>query len=86
MYDYISRQAAIDAFYKATADGDKIDFCLHVLNQVPFAPVRENVIGDWIVAEHSVKCSVCGWDIGVEPYGWEMTWLYCPNCGAEMSI
>ena len=35
MDDLISRQAAIDAFMKATSDGDKFDWCKWVLKQVP---------------------------------------------------
>lgn len=33
--DIISRQTAIDAFMKATSDGDKFDWCKWVLKQVP---------------------------------------------------
>ena len=35
MTDYISRQAAKDAFMKATADGDKVEFCWWVLDKLP---------------------------------------------------
>lgn len=35
--DCISRQAAIDAFMKATADGDKFEWCECVLKQLPSA-------------------------------------------------
>lgn len=35
MSDIIKRQDAIDAFRKATADGDKVDFCVSVINEVP---------------------------------------------------
>ena len=35
--DLISRQAAIDAFMTATADGDKAEWCKWVINQLPSA-------------------------------------------------
>lgn len=37
MSDLIKRQDAIDAFRKATADGDKVDFCVSVINDLPSA-------------------------------------------------
>lgn len=35
MSDLINRQDAIDAFRKATADGDKGDFCVSVIKELP---------------------------------------------------
>lgn len=35
MNDHIERQAAIDAFLRATADGDKFEWCESVLKSVP---------------------------------------------------
>lgn len=41
MDDLISRQAAKDAFMKATADGDKVEFCWWVLDGLPtIEPIR----------------------------------------------
>ena len=37
MSDLISRQDVINAFRKATADGDKVDFCVSVINDLPSA-------------------------------------------------
>ncbi len=88
MNDLISRQAAKDAFMKATADGDKVEFCWWVLDAVPtIDPVKH---GKWIVIPQrcenqtfdECKCSVCG---TVEYFnsGWKK-FIYCPNCGARM--
>ena len=37
MDDLISRQAAIDAFFNATSDGDKAEFCVAVVKNIPSA-------------------------------------------------
>lgn len=37
MEELISRQATIDAFMNATADGDKFEWCKWVINQLPSA-------------------------------------------------
>lgn len=37
MDDLISRQVAVNAFMKATADGDKAEFCIDVINGLPSA-------------------------------------------------
>lgn len=37
MSDLIDRRAAIDAFYRATADGDKARFCVDVITSLPSA-------------------------------------------------
>ena len=81
MTDYISRQAAIDAFH-AYAPGipwDKLDA---IFGEVPPADVRENVKGKWIKKKGSLwslaTCSVCG-ELSVEGDK-----PFCPNCGAQM--
>ena len=42
MTDLISRQAAKDAFMKATSDGDKVELCWWVLDSVPIVNPAEN--------------------------------------------
>ena len=37
MDDLISRQAAIDAFFNATSNGDKAEFCVAVVKNIPSA-------------------------------------------------
>ena len=86
MGDLISRQAAIDAFYRATADGDKAEFCEIVLRSIPSAQ-QERKTGKWCksYADHEAfgvrpffrYCSCCN-EITVHPY------KYCPHCGAMM--
>ena len=44
MSDLISRQAAIDAFMTATADGDKAEWCKWVINQLPSAQPEQRWI------------------------------------------
>ena len=53
--DLISRQAAIDAFMTATADGDKAEWCKWVINQLPSAQpepcedaVSREAISEWL--------------------------------------
>ena len=38
MSDLIDREAAINAFYAATADGDKAEFCVDVIKGLPTVP------------------------------------------------
>ena len=53
--DCINRQAAIDAFMTATADGDKAEWCKWVINQLPSAQpepckdaVSREAISEWL--------------------------------------
>ncbi len=86
MAEYIERDAAINAFYTATADGDKADWCVGVLQSLRAASVRENVKGKWNADKESPEyatCSVCGhcdWDCTESEY-----FNFCPNCGADMT-
>lgn len=89
MSDLISRRAAIEAFMKATADGDKFEWCEYVLKQLPSAQ-PERKTGQWIEQNNhdweysrEYRCSECGKHRLVTiPKGWN--WNYCPNCGAYM--
>lgn len=83
MSDTIYRQGAIDAFRKATADGDKVDFCVSVINGMPSAERK----GEWIDRsdggrilypwDESHECNQCG-------HNGSGAWEYCPRCGADM--
>lgn len=80
MSDLIKRQDAIDAFRKATADGDKVDFCVSVINKVPSAQRK----GKWIDdgdRDFPCVCSVCGDRHEIKA---KFLFSYCPNCGARM--
>ena len=87
MTDLISRRAAKDAFLRATADGDKVEFCWWVLDGIPSA----ERCGKWHITDaypHNVYCSECYarfaqthwavWEDGSLPRN------YCPSCGAKM--
>ena len=70
--DLISRQAAIDAFMTATADGDKAEWCKWVINQLPSAQPEQRWIpcserlpeGEkkhyWICTDTGYQCE-CRW-------------------------
>lgn len=94
MADYISRQAAINAFCEyecgkgfttATCDCE----CGKIFNEIPAADVRENVRGEWI--RHNeiknvyggiyIECSECGEKYVVQHIEDEK---YCRNCGFDM--
>lgn len=76
MNDLISRQDAINEFYMATCDGDKVEWVESVLKRVPSTERK----GHWIdIKCGSVsiwKCSECG-EIFCEDF------YYCPNCGTR---
>ena len=84
MDDLISRQAAIDAFYHATGDGDKAEWAVDVVKGLP----STRKTGKWVsftnasgesisTAVHLYPvCSECGVEHPVANY--------CPNCGAKM--
>lgn len=88
MSDYIKREDAVRTILASTADGDKAEWCIGVIQSVPAADVVEQKHGKWnpvrIVDEHGnehpfdgFQCSNCG-NIGRE-------WMqYCFNCGAKM--
>lgn len=82
MSDYIKREDAINAFYTATGDGDKAEWCVGVIQSIPAADVVERKVGKWIRCTEEIyvfMCSVCEdkWD-GIGGFH------YCPNCGADM--
>lgn len=41
MSDYIKREDAVNAFYVATGDGDKAEWCVGVIRSIPAADVVE---------------------------------------------
>lgn len=88
MKDLISRQAAIDEFYMATCDVDKVEWAETVLKRVPSAERK----GHWIMLTHrKAKCSSCGVveytngiDLTMSGCIFYATKPYCPHCGARM--
>lgn len=90
MCDLISREEAILAFYNATGDGDKAEWCRWVLSGIPSAEKT----GKWIkvgeiegiydiegVRTRGIKyqCPHCGFiHTVIEDFG---IYSYCPNCG-----
>ena len=88
MSDYISRDAAKEAFRKWTVDGDELGGVLQVVDAIPAADVRENRRGKWTREENWETgygcwvnvCSACG---AITPVN-VSRYRYCPNCGADM--
>ena len=52
MSDYIKREDAINAFYTATGDGDKAEWCVGVIHSIPAADVVEIEPGAWILTDY----------------------------------
>ena len=92
MSDYISREAAKEAFRKWTVDGDELGGVLQVVDAVPAADVWEVKRGEWYgeadgyadgeLVYDMWSCPFCGkrfdeWDEKPD-------WNFCPNCGADM--
>ena len=76
--DYISRQAAIELLFNED-DYGKASIYTYDLESIPPADVRENVRGEWRKMNHNLgyECSECGFEC-------DMTYYFCPNCGADM--
>lgn len=95
MSDYISREAAIEAFEKElSAKYNRIELSIgfvgakSILSDLPAADVVERKKGKWInhgqyadfFPHCEYRCSECD-----TPYlEIEMIYNYCPNCGARM--
>ena len=92
MTEYITKEAAIEAFMWGDADvvEDYGDGCVfgfsreaikNVINDIPDADVARVVHGRWIMHDDefglTCECSVCH----IETMG---DGNYCPNCGAKM--
>lgn len=92
MDDLIRRQDGINEFMKATADGDKFDWCKMVLKQVQSAmPVQKK--GKWLTDRGLYKCSNCNhvfselWWVETCPIDRMNKYMrFCPQCGAEMGV
>ena len=76
MSDLIDREAAIDAFYTATADGDKAEFCVDVIKGLPSVPAAPRWVrceepptedGDYLTYYADGYCAVNRWSKG---WGW----------------
>lgn len=99
MSDYISREAALEAFENADADvmedyGDGTsdwgfgrENIRETLNSVPAADVAEVRHGEWLLKHighgHYWECSECHTNPCI--YVTENT-KFCPNCGAKMDL
>ena len=69
MDDLISRRAAIEAFLTETSDGDKAEWCIWVISQLPSVQSETIACADckhWIC--HDRRCAV--WNHGVKPLDW----------------
>ena len=85
--DVISRQAAIDAFWKLDIElrPSAIDAILNMINDIPSVTQKPKT-GHWIktVGENgvtsAVRCSECGFEDNRY-----MLFKYCPNCGVKMT-
>lgn len=83
--DYISRQAAIVAFYKhPNIDWTTLDV-LRKIDALPTADVREVKRGRWIGIDdephETWECDQCGF---IQECFDGDQWKFCPNCGADM--
>lgn len=94
MSDYIKREDAVEAFYTATGDGDKADWCVGVIMSIPDADVVERKVGRWMPSTviipvkntdgtysnfGTLVCSSCNNPVAL------VVWdNFCPNCGADM--
>lgn len=95
MDDYIKRSEAFNVIVsEMQSRGERTNFREAIVRQaiasIPAADVRENVRGKWICTKvRALKdgewaiCSCCGSAEHVEYYG-ELTWKFCPECGADM--
>ena len=90
--DLISRQAALDAFWKLDIEirPSAIDAITIMLNDIPSVTPQQKV-GRWIAQDiHNChtdfKCSECGYIHSFMHLYGEPTadYTYCPNCGAKM--
>ena len=87
MDDSISRQAAINEFYKyPNIHWTTLDV-MAKLDELPSAqPERKR--GRWIKQMDELawwyECSVCGDYPLKDAYGHESLSMFCPNCGADM--
>ena len=87
MYEYIEREAAIEAAKHAWAKGLEPSQYLEIIPAADVAPVRH---GRWIgyheadigYDEYGVRCSNCNFE--VEDHEVDFVMNYCPNCGAKM--
>ena len=88
MNDLISRQDAIDAFFNATSDGDKAEFCVAVVKNIPSAQKK----GHWnFVGDNLFKCTCCGEMYTTQQLNGLRVYdkdpycpFFCPHCGADM--
>lgn len=89
MRDLIDRQAAIDEFYMATCNVDKVEWAENVLKRVPSAERK----GHWIYGEDEYgidgyHCDKCGffvpWDYAHTFINYIEDYNLCPSCGARM--
>jgi len=86
--EYIDRETAVNAFYTATGDGDKAEWCVGVIESLPAADVRPVARGRDTGSARIFSCSECGYGIediflsNEEDYSTRPN--FCPNCGARM--
>ena len=91
MTDYISREAAIEAFEGGNQSKYYPFEVRNRLRDLPAADVRPVVKAQWTdhrTLEHDGEwwCTACGNEVTICMCGKDKTWTYnfCPNCGADM--
>ena len=100
MTDYISRQDAVDALkidveHTPAKETERENICNSFdsvrkrLLDLPSAPVREVVYGEWVIKNGGLYCSKCGSKAllhdnkRTQDYDYRES-KFCPNCGASM--
>lgn len=71
MSDLIKRQDAIDAFRKATADGDKVDFCVSVINDLPSAEARTQMSSADLISRQDAINAIENTDCELSADAWD---------------
>lgn len=94
---YISRQDVLDIALQYCPDddgtcsksGDDLRNMLDEIENLPSAPVREVVYGEWVIKNGGLYCSKCGSKAllhdnkRTQDYDYRES-KFCPNCGASM--
>ena len=84
--EYIKREAAIEAIMREPTEAHYPSWYAEKIKAIPATDVAPVAHGHWVSDKADIlfHCSVCETQVSTDWDYDDLSWNYCPNCGAKM--